>query len=329
MTGLVAVTGATGFLGRYIVRALIQQGWRVRILARNYPVHEQFSDLKFEAVPGDLSDHGALRALVRGVDMVVHAAGLIKARDVRAFHTVNVQGTANLVAAVNADASPSRLLLVSSMAAREAHLSPYAATKRAAEEIVRASLGPAHEWMIIRPAAVYGPWDMETLRVLKAVSFGVALRPGNKDARVSLVHADEVAASVAALCADSQAGSLYEISDARHDGYLWEEITEAAAKALGVRMAAKLPLPAWAVRFAGALGTIGAQFSPSPAMLTLDKAREILHPDWSSPPERQPPATLWQPKTDINCGFLETIRWYQARGWLPAPAKVISHIDGA
>jgi len=315
MKGLVAVTGATGFLGRYIVRTLIQQGWRVRILARHYPVHEQFSDLEFEAIPGDLSDDGALCALVHNADWVVHAAGLIKARDARAFQAVNVQGTANLVAAINAGVTRSRLLLVSSMAAREAHLSPYAATKRAAEEVVRTSLGPKHQWTIIRPGAVYGPWDIETLMVLKAVSYGIALRPGNGDARVSLVHANDVAEAVAALCTNSPAGGLYEISDARHDGYLWEEISEAAARVLGTRTV-KLPLPAWTVRLAGALGTAGGWFGLSPAMLTIDKAREILHPDWSSPQNRHPPEMLWQPKIDINCGFSETIQWYRAHGWL-------------
>ncbi|MEQ1887543.1 MAG: SDR family NAD(P)-dependent oxidoreductase, partial [Alphaproteobacteria bacterium] len=307
MTGLVAVTGATGFLGRYIVRSLIQQGWRVRILARNYPVHEQFSDLSLEVVPGDLSDQGALGSLVRGADRVVHAAGLIKARDARAFHQVNVAGTANLVAALNGEMAASRLLLISSMAAREPHLSPYAGTKRAAEEIVRTSIAPRHHWTILRPAAVYGPWDMETLTLMQAVSLGVSLRPGNPGARVSLVHARDVAEAVAALCASAAAGGLYEISDARHDGYSWEEITGTAAKIMGARTL-NLPLAGWAVHLAGAIGSIGGRIRSSPAMLTIAKAREIMHPDWSSPADRQPPKQLWQPKIGINCGFRETIQ---------------------
>lgn len=315
MTGLVAVTGATGFLGRYIVRELIDQGWRVRILARSYPVHPQFSDVTFEAVPGDLSDPGALRALVRGADRVVHAAGLIKARDESAFHTVNVQGTANLVNAINAEAAPSRLMLVSSITAREAHLSPYAKTKQAAEEIVSARLGGAHEWMILRPSAVYGPWDIETLTVMKLARQGMALRPGIKTARVCLVHARDVAQAIAALCAKFQPGCAYEISDARRDGYLWEEITGTAGRALGVRTRS-LPLAPWAVRLVGGAGSIGTWLGMPPAMLTIDKAREILHPDWSSSSQRQPPEALWRPKIDINCGFLETIRWYQANNWL-------------
>lgn len=323
MTGLVAVTGATGFLGRYIVRTLIDKGWRVRILARQYPVHEQLSDIAFEAIPGDLSDHDALRSLVRGADRVVHVAGLIKSRDTQAFQTVNVQGTANLVAAIAVQATPTRLLLVSSMAAREPDLSPYARTKRAAEEIVRTRLAPPHEWIIIRPGAVYGPWDVETLTIMKLVARGIALVPGNRHARVSLVHAHDVATAIAAICADSRTGALYEISDAHHEGYSWEDINNTAARALGVRTL-KLPLPALAVRVVGALGTAAGRLRLSSAMLTIDKAREILHPDWSSRAEHRPPETVWQPEIDLNCGFPETIRWYQSRGWLPGRDKLIS-----
>ena len=321
MAGLAAVTGATGFLGRYIVRALIENGWRVRILARRYPVHEQFSDLSFEVVHGDLSDLAALRELARGADVVVHAAGLIKARDADAFHRANVQGTANLIAALNASGAATRLLFVSSITARAPHLSPYAASKRAAEELIRTSLAPPNEWVIVRPCAIYGPWDRETLAVLKAVSHRIALRPGRHDARVSLVHASDAAAAIAALCADGEAGSLFEISDARHDGYLWREITDAAAAALGVR-AQRLPLPVWGVRLAGVLGTLAARLGAPPAMLTIEKTREVLHPDWSSPADRQPPKSLWQPQIDLNCGFLETIGWYQAQGWLAGAGKI-------
>lgn len=320
MRGLVAVTGATGFLGRYIVCSLIAQGWRVRILARSYPVHAQFADLNFDVVAGDVSDPAALRALVQGADRVVHGAGLIKARDASDFHTVNVQGTANLVEALNGADIPARLLVISSITARAPHLSPYAASKRAAEDIVSTRLAPRHEWIVLRPTAVYGPWDVETLTIWKAVSRGIGLQPGSRTARVSLVHAADVADAVAALCAAGQAGRQYEITDARQQGYLWEEFTGAAAQALGVRISG-LRIAPWMVRFVGRMGSLLARVGMADGMLTIDKVREILHPDWSSRPEQQPPPEVWQPKIDLNCGFLETLRWYQTHGWLPKRGK--------
>jgi hypothetical protein len=135
MSKLAAITGATGFLGRYIVRAIAARGWRVRVLARQPIDHPQFAGLQLDAVPGDLSNGEALRALVDGADVIIHAAGLIKARSSAAFEAVNVAGTANLAQAIEKSGTSPRVLLVSSMAAREPTLSSYARTKRAAEQL--------------------------------------------------------------------------------------------------------------------------------------------------------------------------------------------------
>ena len=123
MARLAAVTGATGFLGRYIVGALATAGWRVRILARRQPDHPQLAHLEFETIRGDLSDGHALRELVEGADTVIHAAALIKARSAAAFRAVNVGGTVNLAKALNECRHASSVVLVSSMAAREPQLS--------------------------------------------------------------------------------------------------------------------------------------------------------------------------------------------------------------
>lgn len=317
MRGLVAVTGATGFLGRVIVRTLIQQGWRVRILSRCYPAHEQFSDLTFEAVPGDLSDAAALCALVRGADVVVHAAGLIKARNTGQFHAVNVQGTENIIRSLNACATSARLVLVSSMAAREPHLSPYAATKRAAEERVRALLCATHDFVIVRPCAVYGPWDVETLTLFRALDRRFTILPQPDGARICLAHVQDVADAIAALCAGGGGGSLFEISDEQVQGYGWDEIRRHAALALGVRAYAAR-LPGWVMQIGGAAGSLAAKLNLATPMLTIDKVREIQHPDWASHAGRQPPTALWRPKIGINRGFSETVGWYRNRGWLCA-----------
>ncbi|MFZ5912987.1 MAG: NAD-dependent epimerase/dehydratase family protein [Pseudomonadota bacterium] len=315
MGKLAAVTGATGFLGRYLVRALASQGWRVRILARRFPVHEQFSGLEMEVVPGDLSSVESLGALVRGADLVVHAAGLVKARKAADFHRVNVEGTAKLVAALNTSGQAARLLLVSSMAAREPQLSAYAASKRQAEDVLRQNLAPRHDWIILRPCAVYGPWDMEILPLFRAANRGVALRTGGKDARICLVHVSDAAGAIAVLAGNAPPRGQYEITDARRKGYRWDEIALATAEALGVRPV-NLSLPASLVRLAGGAGSLMAQISLATPMLTLDKAREILHADWGSDPALAPPETLWTPEIPLKCGFLKTVTWYKGQGWL-------------
>jgi nucleoside-diphosphate-sugar epimerase len=163
MAGLVAITGATGFVGGYTAKALAEAGWRVRLLCRRLPLSPLLSDISPEIVLGDLEDPAALAALVRGADAVVHAAGAVRALDAVGFYRANADGTARMVAAVRADAPQARFVLISSLSAREPTLSAYAGSKRAGEIELERAAGAALDWSILRPPAVYGPGDRELL----------------------------------------------------------------------------------------------------------------------------------------------------------------------
>jgi 2-alkyl-3-oxoalkanoate reductase len=320
MSRLAAVTGATGFLGRYVVRALAASGWRVRLLARRPVDHPQLADLELEIVRGDLADGRALRALVEGADAVVHAAGLIKARSAADFRAVNVAGASELAAAIRDAAPAARVLMVSTLAAREPHLSHYARTKRAGEEMLIGGLGRRSAWAILRPCAIYGPWDRETLAIFRAIGRGVCIRPHGTRGRVGLIHAEDAASAIARLAGDGPAGAVLELTDERTEGYSWQEIIVTAAAALEVKVRT-IPLPGLTLRTLGALNAVAALALRRTPMLTPGKAREILHSDWGSTPERQPPRGLWRPTIDLARGFRETVSWYRARQWLPAAAS--------
>jgi len=314
---LVAITGATGFFGRYIVGALASRGWRVRILARHAIDHPQLADLQLDVVCGDLSDRQALRTLVDGADAIVHAAGLIKASSAGAFEAVNVHGTANLLRAIEERGVAARVLLVSSMAAREPRLSAYARTKRAAEDLLVSVLSPRCDWIILRPCAIYGPWDRETLAIFRAVDYHVFIRPRVAHGRIAVIHVADAAAAVAALCEKGPARSVFELTDERTQGYSWDEILGTVEAATNSR-AIVIPLPAPLVRAAAAVSlAVGRMLRRTP-MFTPEKAREILHSDWGSTAESQPPRSLWRPAIGIAEGFRDTVSWYRDRHWLAA-----------
>jgi 2-alkyl-3-oxoalkanoate reductase len=315
MARVAALTGATGFLGRYIVSALATAGWRVKVLARRPPDHPQLAHLKLEAVPGDLSDRDALRELVDGADTVIHAAGLIKAPSAAAFRAVNVDGTANLASAIRDTGGTRRVLLVSSMVAREPQLSAYAETKRAAEETLTGMLDSRSECVVVRPSAIYGPWDRETLGIFRAISRGIAPRPRVANARIALIHAADAAGAIAVLCDRGPAGAVLELTDGRPEGYSWVEITSAAESALHVKTIA-ISVPGAALKAAAAVNLAAAWALRRTPMLTPGKAREILHADWGSTAARQPPRELWQPTIGLDRGFMETAHWYSERHWL-------------
>jgi 2-alkyl-3-oxoalkanoate reductase len=320
MTRLAAVTGATGFLGRYIVRALTLAGWRVRILTRQHVDHPQLCGLKLEAVVGDLSNRRVLRALVDGADAVIHAAGLTKARTATDFWAVNVGGTANLAMAITDGKPVSRVLMVSSIAARERHLSSYAQTKRTGEEVLTSIIRHRSAWTIVRPSAIYGPWDRETLAIFRAISRRIFLRPHVTHARVALIHAADAAAGIAGLAERSLAGAILELTDERTQGYSWDEIISVAETALGLRTLA-IPVPGMIIRAAAAINAATARSWNRTPMLTPGKAREILHADWGSTVERQPPDEVWRPTIGLSQGFRDTVCWYRDRNWLPAAAS--------
>ncbi len=317
MSRLVAITGATGFFGRYIVEAFSRSGWRIRILTRRAIDHPQLAGLELDVVSGDLSSERALGDLVEGADAIVHAAGLIKAAGAAAFEAVNVRGTANLARAIEMRGVAARVLLVSSMAAREPQLSSYARTKRAGEELLTAVLSPRCDWTIVRPCAIYGPWDRETLAFFRAVDYHIFLRPSIADGRIAVIHAADAAAAIARLCDEGPARTVFELTDERIQGYTWEEIVGTVEDAMDSR-AFVIPVPGPAVRAAAAISLVAARILRRTPMFTPEKAREILHADWGSRAECQPPRSLWRPVIGLADGFRDTVGWYRDRRWLAA-----------
>lgn len=300
---LAAVTGGTGFLGRAVVAALLAEGWRVRQLVRTP------REAPGETVEGSLSDEGALRTLVAGADAVVHVAGLTHCRDARGFRLVNVGGARNLGDAIRSQAPGARVVAVSSLAAREPTLSPYAATK-AAGEVALLHASRARSFAVLRPCALYGPGDSATLPVFRAARLPVVPIPRRPLARLALLHVDDAAAAIVAACRARSGGVTWEVGDG---AYGWSSIARAAARAVG-RDPALLPVPGALVSAAAALVRLMA--GGSSPLASPGKVSELLHGDWTCAPERLPPPETWTPRIGLDAGFSATADWYRTHGWL-------------
>jgi nucleoside-diphosphate-sugar epimerase len=311
----VAVTGATGFIGGHVVQRLGQAGWQVRALTRRLPVDPLFRDLTLEAVIGSLADQESLAALVDGVEAVVHLAGLVKARSRTEFFESNAVGAKRLVAAALQAPQRPRLVLLSSLAAREPQLSDYAASKRAGEQALE-NIGRELPWTILRPPAVYGAGDRETLAFFRTVKSGWAPLPAVADARLSLIHAEDLAAAVVELLdAGGSVGATYEIDDGRPGGYRWTEMVAAAGHALQVEPRI-VSIPPLLLRLAAGANQLAGHLTGKARILTPGKAREMLHADWTCHDQRMAAATSWRPAIGIDKGFAETTTWYRRQGWL-------------
>jgi nucleoside-diphosphate-sugar epimerase len=310
---LAAVTGASGFVGPHLVTALARRGWKVRLLLRRWSPLPSLAGVEAEIVWGDLGDAAALGRLVEGVDAVVHAAGLIKARRARDFMVVNRDGTARLAAL----APRARFLLLSSLAAREPALSLYGASKRAAEETLAGRPGP---WLAVRAPAVYGPGDRETLAYFKAAQRGIAPEPMASGARLSLIHVADLADALALALAAPLPASIQEIDDGQPGGYGYADMAEAAGSALGRRLT-RVPVPRPVLAAIAGLNGLRQSLGGPARILTAGKVAEIFHADWVVKDRRLTEATGFKARYDLKTGFDDAVRWYRAQGWLRGAVK--------
>ncbi|GAA4020519.1 NAD-dependent epimerase/dehydratase family protein [Sphingomonas swuensis] len=298
-----AITGATGFVGGRLLTMAVAQGHEVIALTRR----SQGERHGVTWVQGALDNRQALQRLVDEADALIHVAGVISAPDLAGFEAGNVTGTLAVLAAATS-AGLRRFVHVSSLAARESALSNYGASKARAEELVKSS---GLDWAIVRPPAVYGPGDRETLELFKAARLGlVPLPPAG---RLSLIHADDLSRLLLALCApEAPSRIVYEPDDGREGGWSHREFAAALASAQD-RRALALAIPAGLIRMGA---SVDRWLRGSKAKLTHDRAAYFCHPDWTASADNRPPATLWQPAIKTEEGLEQTADWYCRMGWL-------------
>jgi len=308
LSRLVAVTGATGFVGSHLLAALARHGWKLRILARRWSPLPSLAGVDADVIWGDLADEPALRQLVKGIDAVVHAAGLIKARRPADFQAVNRDGTALLTAL----APDVPFVLLSSLAAREPQLSPYAASKRAAEEVLARRGGP---WLAVRAPAVYGPGDRETLTYFRGVARGFALQPKVPEARLSLIHVADLAEALALALERPPAPAVCEIDDGHDGGHSYRDMAEAAAAAMG-RRARSLRISRTPITLLARLNLLRQSLDGTTQILTPAKVNEMFHPDWTVHDRQLAKAIGFGARYDLAGGFRDTVLWYRNHKWL-------------
>jgi nucleoside-diphosphate-sugar epimerase len=270
---ILAVTGGTGFVGQRLLRLAAERGVQVRALARR----PQPAQPGIEWIAGDLAGCGAL---CDGADAVIHVAGVINAHTAAAFDAGNVAGTQCMIDAANT-AGVRRFVHVSSLAAREPELSRYGASKARSEALLP---GSGLEWAVVRPPAVYGPGDRETLELFRLASRGLSLVPWH--GRASFIHADDLAAALLAL-ATNDASGVFEPDDGRPGGYEHGEFARLIGEAVGRQ----------------------------PRVVRVPKAGMLVGAavDWVS---RGAAIPDWAPRIAVREGLASTAAWYRAEGWL-------------
>jgi nucleoside-diphosphate-sugar epimerase len=274
MSGLVALTGATGFIGTALLNSFAKSGRKVRALSRQARINNEL----VEWVTGDLESPQALQNLVDGADLIIHCAGTVRGKSIDEFLTINDGGTASLIAACKQQARQRRFLLISSLAARQPELSWYAFSKSKAEQTLK-SQASNMSCTIFRPTAVYGPGDKEIRPLLQAMRLGLLPVP-NTESRFSLLHVNDLVLAIMQWSASSTPiKGVYELDDGTANGYNWATLVDLAKQVWG-RSVLKVPIPLALLNMLATTNLGLARLFHYSPMLTPGKVREITHPDW-------------------------------------------------
>lgn len=223
---LIAITGATGFIGRKLIMKHIAQGDRVRVFSRR-PLGESGLPEHVEWHCGDLSrDEYDLRLFTDQVDVLYHCAGEI--RDEASMETLHVEGTRKLIAA--ATGRIGRWVQLSSVGVygqprcgvvtEQSPLRPagvYEATKKYSDDLVStAGTSGAFEWVILRPSIVFGEGmpNQSLFQMISAIDRGLFFFIGKPGASANYIHVDNVVHALT-LCAllPRATGRVFNLSD--------------------------------------------------------------------------------------------------------------------
>jgi nucleoside-diphosphate-sugar epimerase len=325
----VLVTGASGFLGSHIAEQLASAGHHVRALVRrssNVDFLQTLPGLEFAT--GAVDDPASLPEAVAGVDGVIHAAGLIKARSADEFHRCNVRGTENVLEAVHQYApSIERFVLVSSQAATAPSadgtpvtndvtprpVTDYGRSKLAGEHAARA-YADRLPVTIIRPPMVYGPRDREAFQLFLSAARRVLPFLGDPEGKVSLIYAPDCArACIAALSAAVPSGSAYFVTDGRV--YTRRQLIAGLEQAVARRALVSFPLPSAVVRAAALASEAYGLIANRAVLLNRQKLAELLG-QWVCDGSEAERALGFRAEVDWFEGTRRTMRWYRENGWL-------------
>ena len=236
---LIAVTGATGFVGTEVVRQARAEGLRVRAVVRDSKRVRAWGEREgVELVCGDVLEPASLASAFAGARAVVHLVGIIVERGRNTFERVHTDATRTVVDAAK-QAGIRRYVHMSALGTRANARSRYHQTKWAAEEYVRQS-GLA--WTILRPSVIYGPGDKAInvlAKVIRRLPFVPVLGDGN--AKVQPVSIAAVAhAIIGALKNDASVGKTYDLCGPA--AFTWNELYDKLLAFHGLRKP-KLHLP--------------------------------------------------------------------------------------
>ena len=343
----ILVTGASGFIGSFIVEEGLKRGHQVWAGMRNTSSKKYLTDKNIRFAELDFAHPEILRAQMAaykadsgGWDIIVHAAGATKCLHREDFFRTNNEGTRHFVDMLKElDMVPQRFVFISSLsvfgAIREQPVrqatsdnpwiyapireddtphpnTAYGESKLEAERYIKSLAG--FPYVILRPTGVYGPREKDYFVMAQSIRQHVDFCVGYRPQEITFVYVKDLVQAVYAAMEKDVIRREFFISDGKI--YHSTEFSDLIRDALGHPFMLRVKAPVWFLRIVCAVSDRMAQWRGKTATLNRDKFHILCQRNWQCDIEPAIKELGYKPEYPLERGVKETIEWYQKEGWL-------------
>ena len=336
----ILVTGATGFIGSFIVEEALNKGMEVWAAVRKTSSLEYLRDSRIHRIELNLSSEDDLKNQLKDhpFDYVVHAAGVTKCIHQEDFYRINTEGTKNLVNAIRTLKMPlKRFVYLSSLSIfgpireqqpyqeiKEADTpqpnTAYGKSKLLAEQFldsINESLKADEEpfpYVILRPTGVYGPREKDYFLMAKSIKGHSDFSVGYKQQDITFVYVQDVVQAVFLAIDYGKTGRKYFLSDGQV--YQSSTFSNLIHQELGRPWWIRIKAPIWILRIVTFFGEHIGRMTGKITALNNDKYHILKQRNWRCDIQPAIDELGYHPEYPLELGVPQTIRWYKENKWL-------------
>ncbi|MBO7140436.1 MAG: NAD(P)-dependent oxidoreductase [Prevotella sp.] len=329
----ILITGASGFIGSFIVEEALRRGFDTWAAMRRSSKKDFLKDERINFIELDLSSQEKLTEQLRGheFDYVVHAAGVTKCLDPKDFYRINTEGTKNLVNALLELKMPlKRFVYISSLsifgAIREKQPyeeiretdtpkpnTHYGRSKLEAEQWLD-SLTSELPFVVLRPTGVYGPRERDYFLMAQSIKQHTDFAVGYRQQDITFVYVQDVVQAVFLACERGKTGRKYFLSDGQV--YQSSTFSDLIRRELGNPWWIRVKAPIWVLRVITFFGDKIGHLTGKITALNNDKYHILKQRNWRCDIQPAIDELGYKPQYTLEQGVPITIQWYKDNGWL-------------
>ncbi|MBO4825672.1 MAG: NAD(P)-dependent oxidoreductase [Prevotella sp.] len=328
----ILITGASGFIGSFIVEEALNRGMEVWAAVRKSSSRAFLKDERIRFVELNMQDEEQMTEALHEVepDYVVHAAGVTKSLHREDFLKVNTEGTRHLVNALQRlDKLPRRLVYLSSLSIfgpireqqpyteiRESDTpqpnTAYGESKLQAEQFLDSEC--RIPYVVLRPTGVYGPREKDYFLVAKSIKAHSDFAVGFRRQDITFVYVRDVVQAVFLALERGASGRKYFLSDG--EVYQSEAFSRLIRQELGNPWCLRITAPIWLLRAVSWCGELTGRLTGSISALNNDKYHIMRQRNWRCDIRPAIDELGYKPEWQLESGVKETIKWYKDNKWI-------------